>query len=62
MACVGFYRKCVDIPNSDMYKDKILKYNKDIKFTFGELIVLDKRLLMKLIKGKVFFAYASKLH
>ena len=62
MACVGFFRKCVDIPNSDMYKDKILKYNKDIKFTFGELIMLDKRLLMKLIKGKLFFSYASKLH
>lgn len=62
MACVAFFRKCADLPNSDMYKDKILKYNKDIKFTFGELIMLDKRSLIQLIKGKVFLIYASKLH
>lgn len=60
MACVGFFRECSKLSNSQIEKNKIRENSKNIKFTIKELSMLDRKSLINVIKGKVFFAYAYR--
>lgn len=60
MACVGFFRKCSKLADSQLEKKKIWENSKNIKFTIKELSMLDRKSLINVIKGKVFFVYAYR--
>ena len=60
MECVWFFRQCSKLTESQSEKDRIRYNSKKIKFTMKELITLDRKSLINVIKGKVFFAYVYK--
>lgn len=60
MACVGFFRECTKLEDCQSEKNKIRQSSKNIKFTIKELCMLDRKSLLNVIKGKVFFTYAYR--
>ena len=62
MACVGFFRESSKLSNSQIEKNEIREKSKNIKFTIKELSMLDRKSLINVIKGKVFFAYAYRYY
>lgn len=60
MACVGFFRECSKLGDCQLEKDKIRQSSKNIKFNIKELCMLDRKSLLNIIKGKVFFTYAYR--
>ena len=60
MACVGFFRECSKLEDCQSEKKKIRQSSKNIKFNIKELCMLDRKSLLNVIKGKVFFTYAYR--